>query len=272
MASGSNEPDWTVGRHVRLRPITQRDYPALYALEVSPDVSARWRFRGATPSPESFARSLYDGVLLSLIIEDAERPEVLGVVTAYKADMINGHVCLAAVVVPESLLPRGIALEGVVLFISHCFNTWPFRKLWIETNECSAAAFLSSTRFGVAQEARLRDYEFVEGQFRDRLIYSISRADWEQTSGIYGQLLKQQRSIEGSFRSLISFALDLPEEELAREVSLRHDLVLDSLQWLVLIAAAETHAGVALPHELIASFETMGDVEHWCELRRSQQS
>ena len=49
------------GEFARLRPVAQNDYAYLYDLSLSAPNNARWRYRGATPSPERFAG---DGVMV----------------------------------------------------------------------------------------------------------------------------------------------------------------------------------------------------------------
>lgn len=55
-------------RRVRLRPIERGDYENLYRSELAESLISRWRHRGATPSPDSWAQNLWLGVLSQFLI------------------------------------------------------------------------------------------------------------------------------------------------------------------------------------------------------------
>lgn len=254
------------GMRCRLRPIRPADYPALYEIELAPDLALRWRFRGGTPSPEHFARSLFEGVLATFVIESSDGRSLLGVVTAYNADMANGHCFIAAAATPAAR-GRGQAVEGLALFVDYCFSVWPFRKLWIETTEHNLVQFQSVERFGIEVEGRLRDFEYLAGRYWDKIILSIERRSWEQRR----QLFASGGATEvATFIDDVARRLDIAVEELSLQADLSLDLQLDSLEWFVVVVTAEAWAGAAMPPGLLDSIKTVGDVVSWVEVRRSQ--
>ena len=77
------------GEFARLRPLAQNDYAYLYDLSLSAKNNARWRYRGATPSPERFVSDLWSGVLAQFLVETPEPRRRAGLVVAYNADLAN---------------------------------------------------------------------------------------------------------------------------------------------------------------------------------------
>lgn len=165
------------GRHVRLEAIMPADIGALYELELSEGVIGRWRFRGATPSPEQHARSLWDMVLATMIVRGKGRGDRVGLVTAYKASLANGYAYLGVAAWPE-YEQSGLAIEGLAVFIDYCFRTWNFRKLHVDTLEFNRLQYASFLDAFFIEEGRIRDAEFFDGAFWDRVILTLDRDRW----------------------------------------------------------------------------------------------
>src|SRR5262245_13405527 len=71
------------GRHVRLRAVQQSDYPFLVELQSAPENLIRWRYRGATLSPEQITQSLWQGVLAQFLVVRADTDQPVGLVVCY---------------------------------------------------------------------------------------------------------------------------------------------------------------------------------------------
>ena len=87
---------------VRLRTVTPRDYDYLYQLALDPASSFRWRYRGATPSPDEFHRNLWQGVLAQFLVQEASTNRHLGHVAAFDASHRDGWVHVAALADPAA--------------------------------------------------------------------------------------------------------------------------------------------------------------------------
>lgn len=164
------------GHYARLRPPYQSDYAWLYDLFTAPQNIVRWRLRGATPSPENFARFLWDSVLAQFVIED-QNGKSIGLVTAYQANFVNRFAYIAVVVDDESR-DTGCALEATGLFVEYLFQNWEFRKIYIETLEMNYRQFFSGARRVFEVEGRLKDHEYLGGAYQDFLILAITRESW----------------------------------------------------------------------------------------------
>jgi hypothetical protein len=127
---------------VCLEPIQPQDYPLLYKSELSDRMLHRWRFGYATPSPESYAEALWDGVYSQYIVrtlsaQNNQSPETLGLVSGYNYDPINGFCYLGIARFAEGVLSAAMFMEGAALFIDLLFRGSALRKIYIERRDDS---------------------------------------------------------------------------------------------------------------------------------------
>lgn len=177
--AGGEAPEATglVSRHCRLRPVLPADYDYLYRLLVSPDVGARWRFRGASPSPHDFPAYLGHGVLVQFVADQRATAKPIGLVSAYNADFANQHAWVAMALDP-SVQRAGWPLEALLLFIEHTFSAFSFRKLYFEVPAFNLGQFASAIGRALEEEGRLRDHEWYGGAWWDRVHLSLTRERW----------------------------------------------------------------------------------------------
>lgn len=240
---------------VWLRPIDPADYGPLRRFELSLTLGPRWRHRGTTPSPEAQVQSLWSGVLAQYLVQTSLRPEPVGLVTAYGADLQSGTVWVAAARFDDALHPSAFVV-GARRFVDHLFDTWPLRKLYAEVLQPNLAG-LGRAAFDLFEpEGRLRQHAYVSGTYVDQHLLALHRATWEARRGIEGVALGTGERLD-EVRSLTSF-LARVEALLVRDPgSLEPDLPLldqglDSLDWLVLADALEPLAPTA---ELVDGLE-----------------
>jgi len=175
---------------VALRPVELNDYPALFKMTSRAEATYRWRFRGATPSPEDFRELLWRGVLGQFVIARRGAPGVVGLVTAYDVDFPNQTAHLA-VLVDEEHRGRGWPLEGVVLFLNYLFEHWPFRKLYADALEFNATTYLSGAKRLFEVEGTLRKHEYYQERYWDLLVLAVYRERWEAMRHRYLPILNR---------------------------------------------------------------------------------
>lgn len=164
---------------VRLRTLERRDYDALYHSAIDPVRGSRWRFRGRTPSPEAFESMLFDGVLAQFAVASRSSDRCIGLVAAYNPDLGSGHVAFAFYKVFGNESPGGAMTEAAVLFLQHCFDSWPLRKVFIELPSFNRGLVTTMEDMGLATfEGSQLDYFYSNGAFHDLLHLSISRETW----------------------------------------------------------------------------------------------
>jgi RimJ/RimL family protein N-acetyltransferase len=174
-------------RHVRLRPILQGDITWLHAASLAEDIMFRWRYRGATPSPEAFAQGLFHGVLSQFVVDGMEsRRGPIGHVTAYNADLQGGTVFFGVTAFPP-FLETGLAIEASLLFLNYLFSTFRLRKIYVETTEDALGNFRSGLPI-LHEEARLVAHEFYQGHYVDRITFALYRNEMRQFLARFGAL------------------------------------------------------------------------------------
>ena len=165
-------------RGIRLRPIQLDDVEELRLAEFN-SLGPGWRFAGATPSPQAFMERIWQGVTVQLLaVRENPRPDHSGRVgwfQAYNAEMDQGVAWIAAANFGPVSAAFGLA---AAMFVDYLFDTFAFRKLYIETPESNEQMLTRLVGVIFREEGRLRDRVFRSGRFVDVGIYSISREDW----------------------------------------------------------------------------------------------
>lgn len=187
-------------RRVRLRALRPSDYEWLYDSAMSTSVGFRWRYRGATPSPEQFVTSLWEGVLAQFVVEGCEKKLPRGLVTIFNANFREGFAHISVLSHPDSV-GRGHVLEGLGLLIDYAFRVWGFRKLYAESLEVNLRQFASGLGRYFVEEGRLKDHEAYGGAFWDLVVLAIWREAWvaARTLGI-----DESRGVAPADRPIVS--------------------------------------------------------------------
>jgi RimJ/RimL family protein N-acetyltransferase len=155
--------------------VEERDLPTLYDMAVAPETADLWLFRGATPSPGSFALGIPQDVHLQLVA-DHPRDGVIALFVAYDAQLHDRHVSLAAVSAP-SQLGRGRVFLALGEFLDRLFDSGLFDKVYLEVPEYTLPAFRAAEGYW-ALEGRLRSHRYFGGSYHDVLVLAISRERW----------------------------------------------------------------------------------------------
>lgn len=169
------------GRRLFLRPIVPSDYERLYRFALSPALAYRWRYKGYTPSPETFAQKLWEGALSQYAVANPRDSLACGLVGLYNANFGAQHVSFQ-VLLMEDMAHRGLGIDASLLMLEAAFRNWPFRKVYFEVPEYNFPQFRWALRFFEA-EGRLRENDFVDGRAWDVHIFSLSRSTFEERVG-----------------------------------------------------------------------------------------
>jgi RimJ/RimL family protein N-acetyltransferase len=168
------------GKHVRLRAVTQADYPFLVDLQTAPENLIRWRFRGSTLSPEQIVQSLWQGVLAQFLIVRADTGESVGLVVCYNPEFRHGYAYLAMIIAPKYEM-SGWALEADAIFLNYLFETFGFRKVYLEVIEFNYHRLASGAGSLFHVEGCLKDHEYHLGHRWHLYTLAIYRDEWHDT-------------------------------------------------------------------------------------------
>jgi RimJ/RimL family protein N-acetyltransferase len=196
----------TSTKRVRFHTITDRDAVFLYELMTSPEAGGRVRFAGATPSPEKVAASLWDSVLAQFVVHGVTTQRPLGLVSITSPNFRDGYAYISAVGTP-SMQGSGLIAEAVLLGFNYAFQTWPFRKIYMEVSETSYEAFRSGLGRFFTEEGRLQQHCFWDGRYQDVFILAVYRATWakraprllERLCGVHDESADQSTATESEF-------------------------------------------------------------------------
>jgi RimJ/RimL family protein N-acetyltransferase len=179
--SSPPESPLLVTRRIRLRTIEMSDYAFLYAAATDPSISYRWRYRGGTPSPETFAADLWQGVLAQFLVERRETGQPVGLQTAYQADLAN-RTCYLAMMADQIHTGSGLLLEGALLFVDYLFSTWDLRRIYAEVPGYTFNSFKSGVGRYFVEEGKLSEHSYHAGQYWDLHLLAISRDRWNEAA------------------------------------------------------------------------------------------
>jgi len=106
-------------------------------------------------------------------------PTPIGAVNAWDLDRPHGQ--LSYWLFPE-YHGEGYATEAMGLFLDHLFDAREIRGVEARVfshNDASAALL---DRLGFVREGRLRERNFVDGAYRDELVFGLLREEWVEGS------------------------------------------------------------------------------------------
>jgi RimJ/RimL family protein N-acetyltransferase/acyl carrier protein len=242
--------------HVFLKAVTPDDYLLLQLVETSSEVAPRWRFRGATPSPEQWSQALWQGVLAQFVVVAKSDARPVGFVSAFQASFQDGHARVAALKFDQSRRSP-LMMMGLAVFLDYVFACWDLRKLYVELPEYNFAPIASGTGRVFEVEARLRDHSFLAGELWDELVLAIYRDAWRAHGSA---LLRGGPARAGHTDGWDAFAAELaalahaPLEVVEPGTRLVEDLALDS------IALAELTASLVDTYGATRLAESLGEI------------
>jgi hypothetical protein len=175
------EPESTApslqGRNVLLRPVAPEDYHSLHAVELGEGLGPRWRFRGATPSPEQWSQVTWSSTLAQFLVVARKSSKPIGIVAVHQANFQDGYAYMSAAHF-EPPRPSPAMMIGLAIFLNYVFACWDFRKLYLEVPEYNYKRFATVVERYGQLEGRLRDHLYFSGRHWDQLTVAIYRDHW----------------------------------------------------------------------------------------------
>lgn len=183
------DPPPLEGRDVLLRPVEPADATSMRLVELSIELGPRWRFRGATPSPEEWTQSM-SGTLAQFVVVEKASGNVIGIVQIHGASFQDGYAELSAAKI-GGLDRSPLLMFGVVMFVRYVFSCWNFRKLYMQVPEFNFSQIESGVDKFFFIEGRLRDHLFAYGRSWDQFQLAIYRDRWLE----HGQALLDSQDL-----------------------------------------------------------------------------
>lgn len=167
----------TQNRRVDLRPLTPADYEFAYQTLVDPAAGGRLaRYGGGVPSRDQVIATMWDQVLAQFVVVGRQTGHRHGLVIVTSPDFRNRFAYISIVGSPTRRTGR-VALEGGLLAIDYAFATWDLRKVYAEVISSNAGQFGRIDKYA-SLEARYAAHVFVDGAYRDVLVFALYRDRW----------------------------------------------------------------------------------------------
>lgn len=99
-------------------------------------------------------------------------------VSFYSANERHG-TCYISAIFQDDARRTGIAIEAMVLSLSHLFKTFPYRKVYLESLASNSRNFESGAGRFFDLEGTLKGHEYHDGEYQDVFIFAISRENWK---------------------------------------------------------------------------------------------
>lgn len=161
-------------RTVTLRPVLARDIDLLYMWATDPLAADTWRYRGVTPSPEAFQRSLWENVIAQYLVISRVDAQPRGLVGLYNANLASGYA-YAYALSAGTALRSGASVRGLLLLGDMAFRRWPLRRIYLETSSKALIQFARSSAGLAPEVARLVGHEAVGDDLVDMVTLQIDR-------------------------------------------------------------------------------------------------
>ena len=173
------------GERVRLRPLTESDVPALFAVFGDPQVMRYW----SSPPLANMAaaRALLDHIhahfarktLFQWGIARIEDDGVVGTTTIFQID--NDHRrAEIGFALARAQWGKGYASDAVTSLIRFAFETLDLHRLEADPDPQNAASIAVLRKQGFKREGLLRERYFLNGEPQDAEYYGLLRREWTQ--------------------------------------------------------------------------------------------
>jgi RimJ/RimL family protein N-acetyltransferase len=173
---------------LRLRPMSARDVPALYAIFGDPEVCRYWS-RPAMPD-ESDAAALLAHIQRGF----AERSLFQWGIALRDGDGVIGTCTLHALEVQHRRAEIGFALgrahwgrgyiaEALPRLVSYAFSELALHRLEADADPRNAGSIRALERLGFQREGYLRERYHLLGELQDAVVFGLLRREWEAARG-----------------------------------------------------------------------------------------
>ena len=168
---------------VRLRPIDERDAPALYATYADPQTSrylSRPPMTGLAQAEEMVAKikaGYADGTMLQLAVERKDGGAFLGVCLVFHIHAPSARAEIGYILAREHW-SRGYMAEALPALVDHAFRAMGLNRLEADIDPRNRASARVLERLGFRQEGLLRERWIVRGEASDSAIYGLLRKEW----------------------------------------------------------------------------------------------
>jgi len=169
---------------VRIRPIEERDLPAMVELRADPAV---WTFLGdiemiGLERQREWFKSLQHRVDRRYYILGTGALDFIGVVRTDEIDVTNRSMRVGGDILTK-YQGKGYGTRMFQLIRRYCFDYLNMNRLWLLVLENNKVALSLYRKAGFVEEGRQRKAIFRDGEYLDYLMMSILRSEYDKAVG-----------------------------------------------------------------------------------------
>jgi len=169
---------------VRIRPIEERDLPAMVALRADPAV---WTFLGdiemiGLERQREWFKTLQHRIDRRYYILGTKALDFVGVVRTDEIDFVNRSIRVGGDILPK-YQGKGYGTRMFRLIRKYCFDCLNMNRLWLLVLENNTAALPLYRKAGFVEEGRQRKAIFRDGKYLDYLMMSLLRSEYDKAVG-----------------------------------------------------------------------------------------
>jgi RimJ/RimL family protein N-acetyltransferase len=112
------------------------------------------------------------------IIDNASNKHI-GNVGIGNIDYISRHGMFNIFIGTESNRQKGSGSEATMLALNFAFNTLNLNKIWLKSSSRFHQAIKMYEKIGFIKEGVLRNHYFTNGNYEDKIIYSILKSEFK---------------------------------------------------------------------------------------------
>ena len=184
-----------IGERVRLRFIEREDLPRFVAFFADPEVREHLEVvLGVSGEQE---KMWFESTLTLPVIEqpfaidvreaDGKGWRLIGSTGFHRVDWRSRSGELGIAIGDRTVWNRGIGTEATELLLRHGFETMNLHRVWLRVYANNARAIRVYEKVGFVREGCLRDGDYRKGRYRDVLLFSMLRSEWEGRRSAAGQ-------------------------------------------------------------------------------------
>lgn len=174
------------GEKVVLRAMEREDLKRLHELERNVDLvllgSNTWHPVPLAAREKDFDKHLDDEDKSDFVIEvDGKVIGDLGL-HSWK-NRRAGTVEMGVSIYDPDFVGKGYGRDAINVLLDWAFRIQNYRKMLLHTNATNERAIRAYRACGFVEEGRLREDDYVAGQYVDTLVMGILRSEWEARQG-----------------------------------------------------------------------------------------
>ncbi|WP_336326570.1 GNAT family N-acetyltransferase [Halovenus sp. HT40] len=165
------------GNRIELRTVTPSDYEFLHEYGNDPAI------REGAPAPTP----VREDDLAAFVEEDDRSTQFLpchdgtpvGFVFLFDIDPQRDHAEVGCWIVPDEQGNR-YATEATTLCLEHAFEDRGLHKVFARVFEHNDASMSVLENIGFQQEGRLREHDYIRGEYRDTYLFGLLAEEWQR--------------------------------------------------------------------------------------------